>query len=392
MKNFVYNIPTRLYFGAGQIENLPQLVKEKGNKVLLTYGGGSIKRNGLYDKVKELLADCEIFELDGIDPNPRIESVRQGAQMCKDHQIDLVLAVGGGSTIDCSKVIAAAATYEGDAWDLVDNPRLITSALPLIDILTLSATGTEMNTGAVITNFETKDKKGTGGYPMYPFASICDPTYTFTVPANQTAAGTADIMSHTFEIYFNHEDHVFIQDRLAEGILQACIEYLPIALKEPDNYDARANLMWASTLALNGLTSFGRPGAWTCHPIEHMLSAYYDITHAVGLAILTPRWMAKILNDKTVDRFALYAQKVWNIEPSEDKYHMAKLAIDKTYEFFQANGLPMTLDLVDIDQEYFQEMAERVAPRLTKAYVPLNAQEVIDILNDCLTPGVTYPA
>ncbi|MFK8242536.1 MULTISPECIES: iron-containing alcohol dehydrogenase [unclassified Facklamia] len=390
MQNFIYDIPTKVFFGEGQIEQLPKLVAKFGKRVLLTYGGGSIKRNGLYDKVKELLSDCEIFELSGIDPNPRIESVREGAALCKEHKIDVVLAVGGGSTIDCSKVIAAAAKYDGDAWDLVENPTLIEAALPLIDILTLSATGTEMNTGAVITNFATKDKSGTGAYVMYPYASICDPTYTFTVPHNQTAAGTADIMSHTFEIYFNHEPGVFVQDRMAEGILEACIHYLPIALKEPDNYEARANLMWASTLALNGLTRMGRNGAWTCHPIEHMLSAYYDITHAVGLAILTPRWMAYCLNEDTVERFAMYANRVWKIAYQDDLYAMAKEAIEKTYQFFVDADMPMTLPEVEIDAEHFDEMAERVAPRLTNSYVPLDKDAVVAILEDCMTPGVTY--
>lgn len=390
MQNFTYNIPTKVYFGEGQIAKLPELIKTFGTKVLLTYGGGSIKRNGLYDKVKELLADCEIFELGGIDPNPRIESVRQGADICKKEKIDVILAVGGGSTIDCSKVIAAAAKYDGDAWELVEDGRKITAALPLVDILTLSATGTEMNTGAVITNFATKEKKGTGAFVTYPYASICDPTYTQTVPNNQTAAGTADIMSHTFEIYFNKEQDVFVQDRMAEGILQACIHYLPIALKDPNNYAARANLMWSSTLALNGLTAMGRPGAWTCHPIEHMLSAYYDITHAVGLAILTPRWMSYILSDETVDRFAMYARNVWHIAEQDDKFAMAKEAIAKTYQFFVDAGLPMTLPEVNIDEEYFVEMAERVAPRLTHSYVPLDKDAVVAILKDCMTPDVTY--
>lgn len=391
MNKFTYDIPTKIYFGEGQIERLTELVQQFGKKVLLTYGGGSIKRNGLYDKVKELLSECDIVELSGIDPNPRIESVREGAKLCKEHQIDVILAVGGGSTIDCSKVIAAAAKYEGDAWDLVKDPSKIKDALPLIDILTLSATGTEMNTGAVITNFETKEKSGTGAYVMYPYASICDPTYTFSVPENQTAAGTADIMSHTFEIYFNHGSGVFVQDRLAEGILQACIHYLPIALENPNDYEARANLMWASTMALNGITRMGRSGGgWTCHPIEHMLSAYYDITHAIGLAILTPRWMAYILNDDTVERFALYAHKVWNIAYQEDLYVMAREAIEKTYQFFVDAGLPMTLPEVEIDEEYFEEMAERVAPRLKHSYVPLLKEEVVAILNDCMTTGVTY--
>lgn len=390
MQNFTYDIPTKLFFGKDQIEQLPKLIANFGKRVLLTYGGGSIKRNGLYAKVQELLSDCEIYELPGIDPNPRIESVREGARLCKEHNIDVILAVGGGSTIDCSKVIAAAAKYDGDAWDLVEDPRKIEAALPLVDILTLSATGTEMNTGAVITNFETKDKKGTGAYVMYPYASICDPTYTFSVPKNQTSAGTADIMSHTFEIYFNHEPGVFVQDRLSEGILEACVKYLPIALAEPDNYEARANLMWASTMALNGLTRMGRGGAWTCHPIEHMLSAYYDITHAVGLAILTPRWMAYSLNDQTVERFAMYAHNVWKVPQQDDLYAMAKEAIQKTYDFFVSAELPMTLPEVGIDTEYFAEMAERVAPSLTKSYVPLAKEDVVAILEDCMTEGVTY--
>lgn len=387
MKNFIYDIPTKLYFGRDQIEKLPDLINRFGKKVLLTYGGGSIKKIGLYDKVKDLLKNCEIFELSGIEPNPRIESVRKGAELCKGHQIDVILAVGGGSTIDASKMIAAAAKYDGDAWDLVKNRDLIKDALPLIDILTLSATGTEMNTSSVITNFKTKEKIGTSAYSLFPYASICDPTYTFSVNPYQTAAGTADIMSHTFEIYFSHEEEVFIQDRLAEGILSACIHYLPIALEEPRNYDARANLMWASTLALNGLTSFGKGEPWTCHAIEHVLSAYYDITHAVGLAILTPRWMDFVLNDQTVERFAMYADNVWGIPKGDDLFVSARLAIDKTYQFFLDAGLPMTLGEVGIEtDEYFEEMAMQAAPRLKNSYVPLTKDDVVNILYACRQP------
>ncbi|WP_124058340.1 iron-containing alcohol dehydrogenase [Vaginisenegalia massiliensis] len=388
MENFVYDIPTKYYFGRNQIQHLPELLAPFGRRILLTYGGGSIKRSGLYDQVKALLADFTIVELGGIDPNPRIESVRQGVALCKEHQLDAILAVGGGSTIDCSKVIAAGAKYDGDAWDLVKDSSLIHDALPLVDILTLAATGTEMNRGAVITNFATKDKLGTGAYVMYPAASICDPTYTFTVPANQTAAGTADTMSHTFEIYFQHNDQAFISDRLAEGVLKCCIHYCPIALKEPDNYEARANLLWASTVGLNGLTSLGRPGTWTCHAIEHLLSAYYDITHAVGLAILTPRWMNYVLDDSTVDRFAMYAHQVWDIPQQADKMGMAKEAIQKTYDFLESIGLPMTLTEVGIDSTYFAEMGQRVAPRLVNSYKPLDPDDVVAILNACLEPGV----
>lgn len=388
MRAFNYDIPTKVYYGEGKIKHLPDLIKQFGNKVLLTYGGGSIKRNGIYDEVQDLLKGCEIFELSGIDPNPRIETVREGSKICKENDIDVILAVGGGSTIDCSKVIAAAAKYDGDAWDLVMDGSLITDALPLVDILTLSATGTEMNFNAVITNFDVKMKQGTASKYLYPYASILDPTYTYTVPANQTAAGTADIMSHTFENYFQEEDNAFITDGLSESILRASIKYLPIALEDPENYEARSNLMWASTVALNGLTSMGKGGGWTTHPIEHYLSAYYDITHAVGLAILTPRWMKYILSDKTVDRFARYANKVWDIEETDDKFAMAEEAIEKTYQFFVDNGLPMTLPEVGIEtDEHFEEMAKGPAERLSRAYVPLNPDDVVEILNRCMTEG-----
>lgn len=389
MNNFVYDIPTKVFFGEGQIKHLPKLVDQLGKRVLLVYGGGSIKRNGLYDAIIKLLPHCEIFELSGIEPNPRIESIRKGGEMCKNHGIDLVLAVGGGSVIDASKAIAAAAKYEGDPWEFVLDRKLITDALPLISVLTLSATGSEMNFHTVITNFETKEKIGTGNYHTYPYASILDPTYTYSVPKNQTAAGTADIMSHTFENYFSSTETAYLQDRLAEDILKLCIHYLPIALEDGENYEARANLMWAATTALNGTISLGKGGAWSCHPMEHILSAYYDITHAVGLAILTPRWMAHILNDETVGRFATYAHNVWQIPYQTDEFEMARAAIEKTYQFFLDSGLPMTLPEVGIDETYLEEMAEKVAPLVTHSYVPLNAEDILSIYQACLTPGFT---
>lgn len=387
MQAFNLDIPTKIYFGEGTISRLPELVGHLGNNVLLTYGGGSIKQNGIYEQVVNLLPHCNIIELSGIDPNPRIETVREGVEMCRSNNIDVILAVGGGSVIDCSKVIAAGAKYAGDAWDLVADPSLIGEALPLIDILTLSATGTEMNTNAVITNFDLKEKKGTSAYSLYPYASILDPVFTYTVSAYQTAAGTADIMSHTFENYFQAEDGAFITDGVSETILRCCIKYLPVALQEPGNYEARSNLMWASTMGLNGYTSIGKGGGWSCHPIEHYLSAYYDITHAVGLAILTPRWMKHILNENTVDRFVRYAVNVWDIKEQTDKFAMAEDAIHKTYQFFKESGLPMTLPEVGIDEEYFEIIAEKVQSRVQRAYVPLDPEDVIAILNNCMTEG-----
>ncbi|MBP3888071.1 MAG: iron-containing alcohol dehydrogenase [Cellulosilyticum sp.] len=385
MNNFRFNAYTDIRFGKNQVEALPELIAPLGKKVLMVYGGGSIRKNGLYDKVKTLLADFEVFELAGVEPNPKITSVREGVKICKKENIEVVLAVGGGSTIDASKVIAAGANYDGDPWDLVVDNNKIGKVLPVVTVLTLAATGSEMNKNAVISNMETNEKLGTSSHNFIPRASICDPTYLFSLPASQTAAGTADIMSHIFEQYFQHEKRAFITDRFAESLLKACIKYCPIALKEPDNYEARANLMWASTQALNSLLSCGKGGAWTCHAIEHELSAYYDITHGVGLAIITPRWMRYILNEDTVEKFCEYAKNVWDIT-EEDPYKCANMAIDATENFFRACGIPMTLKEVGIDESKLQVMAENAVRRggLMNAYVSLNVEDVVTILKACL--------
>lgn len=385
MKNFSFNVRTDVRFGKDQINALPELVSKYGKKVLLVYGGGSIKKSGLYDKVKELLKDCEIFEVAGIEPNPKIDKVRIGANLCKENNIDVVLPIGGGSTIDASKVMAAGAFYDGDPWDLVVDAGKIGKVLPIIAVLTLAATGSEMNKNAVISNMETNEKLGTGSKEFIPVAAICDPTYLYTLPAMQTAAGTADIMSHVFEQYFRKDTGAYLSDRFAESILKTCIHFCPIALKEPENYDARANLMWASTMALNSLIASGKSGAWTCHPIEHELSAYYDITHGVGLAIVTPRWMRYILNDETVDQFATYALNVWDIRES-DKYVAANKAIDATEEFFKSCNIPMTLTEIGIDDSKIDIMAEDTIKYndLSTAFVALNKEDVAAILRNCL--------
>ena len=385
MNNFRYNAYTDIRFGKGQVECLPELVAPYGKNVLMVYGGGSIRKNGLYDKVKELLADFNVFEFGGVEPNPKIESVREGAAICKSENIDVVLAVGGGSTIDAAKVIAGAANYDGDAWDLVVDNKNIGKVLPIVTILTLAATGSEMNKNAVISNMATNEKLGTSSHNFIPQASICDPEYLYTLPAMQTAAGTADIMSHIFEQYFQKETRAYVTDRFAESLLKACVKYCPIALKEPDNYEARANLMWASTQALNSILSCGKGGGWTCHPIEHELSAYYDITHGVGLAIVTPRWMRYILNDETVDKFCEYAVNVWNIT-EEDKYKSANMAIDATEQFFKDCGIPMTLTEIGIDDSKIDVMAEDTIKynNMDRAYVALNKEDIANILRACL--------
>ncbi len=386
MDNFIFNASTKIYFGKGMIDNLPEAIAAHGKKVLLVYGGGSIKKNGIYDRVKELLAPCQLIELSGVDPNPRIESVREGVALCKTHEIDVILAVGGGSVIDCAKVIGAGYYYEGDAWDLVMDASKITEVLPIVTVLTLAATGSEMNKNAVISHIALNEKRGTSSQAMIPKASILDPEYLYTLPPLQTASGTADIMSHIFENYFKKEEDTFIQNRLAENLLQTCIKYCPLALEDPTNYEARANLMWASTLALNGLVGAGKPGSWSCHPIEHELSAFYDITHGVGLAILTPRWMRHILSEETLQKFVTYGKNVWHLPEMEDPFAYAHAAIDATENFFKACGLPMTFSEVGITEEHFAVMSEKAVQigGLRDSYVPLTPEDVLAIFKACL--------
>ena len=309
----------RNLFWQGTDPDLAEIAK-LGRNVLMVYGGGSIKQNGVYDKASAVLQEngIQFFELSGVDPNPRIETVALGAKICKERNIDVVLAIGGGSTIDCAKIIAAAARYEGDPWDLVLDGAKIKEALPVVAVLTLAATGSEMDGFAVISDMAKNDKLDTASELIKPAFSILDPKFTYSVSRKQTAAGTADIMSHVFEVYFTREKDAFLQARLCEAVLKTCIKYGPVALEEPENYEARANLMWASSLAINGLLTYGAEVAWSVHPMEHELSAFYDITHGDGLAILTPAWMEYVLSDETVGKFAEFGINIWGIDPEEE--------------------------------------------------------------------------
>ena len=385
MNSFTFHIPTDIRFGKGQVKVLPEELMKYGKKVLMVYGGGSIKKTGIYDTVMELLKDFEVYELPGIEPNPKLTSVREGVRICKEKGIDVILAVGGGSCIDASKHIACGAFYDGDPWDLVLDRSKMTEALPLVVVLTICATGSEMNSGAVITNEATSEKLEINGPILYPRLSICDPEYLYTLPPEQTAAGTADIISHVLEQYFQHNDEAFITDKLSEAVLQTCFKYGNIAINEPKNYEARSNLMWASTLALNHLLTVGKGGAWSVHPIEHVLSAYYDITHGVGLAILTPAWMRYVLCSSTVSRFAQYARNVWGITKT-DYYAAAYEAIDKTEFYFRQMGLPARLREVGIGSDKFEEMAAeavRTSGISDRAYFCLGKEDVMKIFESC---------
>lgn len=387
MRNFTYYTPTQIFFGEGEIKQLHQAVKAYGKKVLLVYGGGSIKKIGLYDQVYAELHGFEVFELGGIDPNPRLESVVAGAKICKEKQIDVVLAVGGGSSIDCAKAICAAAYYDGNPWDFIVDSNKIKQALPLISILTLSATGSEMDATAVITNPETKDKRGFGHILLAPKVSILDPTYTYSVSKYQTAAGTADIMSHIFEAYFNHTPSAYVSNHIAIVLLKTCIKYGKIAYDDPHNYEARANLMWASSLAINGLISCGVEKKWSCHALEHVLSAYFDVTHGAGLAALTPRWMKYVLDKQTLDKFVEYGVEVWDIDPTLEKEAIANEAIAKTSAFFDSVELPKTLQELGVESDKLEEMAQQavgVKGGQIDGYKMLAFDDAMNIYKACL--------
>ena len=385
MDNFKFHASTEMLFGKDQIKQLPEVLARYGKRVLLAYGGGSIVRNGIYAAIKDLLTDFTVVDYAGIEPNPRISSVKRGVALAKQHQVDVILAVGGGSVIDCSKVVGAGAFYDGDPWDLVMDPSKIDRVLPIVSVLTLAGTGSEMNRGAVITNEELQMKKGTGGPNTIPKVSIVDPTYLTTLPAWQTAAGSADILSHLLENYFKKTPDAFVQDRVAEGLMQTVIHYAPIAYANPTDYSARANLAYASSLALNGMTGAGKGGSWSVHPIEHELSAYYDLTHGIGLAILTLPWMRHILSEATVDKFVEYAVNVWKVTPSTDKFETAKAGINATEAFFKQLHIPLTLKEVNIDNSKFEVMAKRAVElgHLQYAYVPLSVDDVVAILKAC---------
>lgn len=390
INDFIYDLPVKVYFGKNQMKHLGPELKQYGTRVLMVYGGGSIKRTGLYDKaVKEIkAAGLELFELPGVKPNPSVESVRQGQRLCKEQHIDVILPIGGGSTIDCSKFIAAAACVDHDPWDFFNEKWApIEKALPIVTILTLSATGSEMDSGGVISNPDTQDKIGRMEPILLPKASFLDPTNTFTVSAYQTACGSSDIMSHIIEVYFNMNQDLYMLDTFMEGMMKTIIKYAPIAIREPENYEARANLMWTSSWAINGFVNGGKQQAWSCHPMEHELSAIYDITHGLGLAILTPRWMEYCLDETNVSKYVQFATNVFGISPDGDPMDVARKGIEALdHFFFQTLGLKRTLPEVGIDETNFDVMAEKAVKNGGTAYAfkPLAKEDVAAIYRMCM--------
>lgn len=382
MDNFTFYNPTKLIFGKGQLEELKNEVPQYGKKVLLVYGGGSIKRNGLYDSVMNYLKEigAEVFELSGVEPNPRLSTVHKGVEICKEEGIEFLLAVGGGSVIDCTKAIAAGAKYDGDAWDIVTKKAFASEALPFGTVLTLAATGSEMNAGSVITNWETNEKYGWGSPVTFPKFSILDPVNTFTVPKDQTIYGIVDMMSHTLEHYFHLTENTEFQDRMAESLLLTVMETAPKLLEDLENYEYRATVLYSGTMALNGILNMGYRGDWATHNIEHAVSAVYDIPHGGGLAILFPNWMRHNLKVKP-ERFKKMAVRVFGVNPEGKTDEEAGLeGIEKLREFWNSIGAPSRLADYDIDDSKLEVMADKAMVNGEFGnFAKLNKDDVLEI-------------
>ncbi|MGQ4667137.1 iron-containing alcohol dehydrogenase [Metabacillus halosaccharovorans] len=387
MENFTYFNPTKLIFGKGQVEQLEAEVPKYGRNVLLVYGGGSIKRNGLYDQVVEILnkSNLQLFELAGVEPNPRLSTVHRGVEICKEENIDFILAVGGGSVIDCTKAIAAGAKYEGDAWDIVTKKHIPTEALPFGTVLTIAATGSEMNSGSVITNWETKEKYGWGSPLTFPKFSILDPVNTFSVPKDHTVYGIVDMMSHIFEQYFHHTKNTPLQDRFCESTLKTVIEAAPKLIEDLENYELRETILYSGTIALNGQLQMGYRGDWASHNIEHAVSAVYDIPHAGGLAILFPNWMKHNL-DVNVSRFVQLAVNVFDVEQTgKDDRTVALEGIDRLRKFWSSIGAPSRLKDYNINDENIELMADKAMVNGEFGnFTKLNKEDVVAILTASL--------
>ncbi|GIQ68817.1 iron-containing alcohol dehydrogenase [Xylanibacillus composti] len=361
MNSFTYRNPTRLHFGKGTLEKLNQELPQYGQNVLLVYGGGSIKRNGLYDQVIDRLNQIgvNVHELSGVEPNPRLTTVNKGIDICRQESIDFILAVGGGSVIDCVKAISIGVYYDGDVWDIITHKAAGTKALPFGTVLTLAATGSEMNVNSVITNWETKEKYGWGSPLVYPQFSILDPVNTFTVPKDQTIYGIVDIMSHIFEQYFNHTGNTPVQDGFCESLLRTVIAAAPALVEDLENYELRETILYSGTMALNGMLSMGMAGDWATHNIEHAVSAVYDIPHGGGLAILFPHWMEHVL-DSGVGRFKQFAVNVFGVDPAgKSDREVALEGIQALRAFWNSIGAPSRLADYDIGDDQLDVMTEK---------------------------------
>ena len=364
MDNFNFYSPTEFVFGKGRESECGKYVKKNGGtKVLIHYGGGSVVRSGLLDRVKESLTaeGISFAELGGVQPNPRDTKVYEGIELCKTEGVDFILAVGGGSVIDSSKAIALGALYDGDFWDFYDKKAVITKALPVGTVLTIAAAGSEGSGNTVITKTDGMWKRGAGSDVLRPKFSIMNPELTFTLPAYQTACGATDIMAHVFERYFTNTTEVEITDRMCEAVLCTIIKEVPRVLENPENYDARANIMWAGTMAHNNICGVGREQDWNSHGLEHELSGLYDVAHGAGLAVMMPAWMEFVMSHNVM-RFAQMAVRVFGVSMNfENPEETAKLGIKAFRKFLRSIGMPINFAELGAKEEDIPELAEKFA-------------------------------
>ncbi|MBN2597211.1 MAG: iron-containing alcohol dehydrogenase [Marinifilaceae bacterium] len=379
MENFDFYNPVNILFGKGKIAEINKHIS-KDAKILMTYGGGSIKKNGVYDQVMDALKAYEIIEFGGIEPNPHFETLMKAVEIVKTEKIDFLLAVGGGSVLDGTKFIAAATYFEGDAWDILAKRAPITKAVELGAVLTLAATGSEMNNGGVVTRAATKEKMAFGNPLLFPKFSVLDPETTYSLPKRQIINGIVDAYVHVMEQYLTYPVNSPVQDRFAEGILLTLLEEGPKALaSDTPDYENRANLMWAATMALNGLIGMGVKSDWATHMIGHELTAFHGIDHAVTLAIVLPGLLTQ-LKEKRSEKLLQYAERVWNITEGSDE-EKKTLAIDKTEAFFNQVGIKTRLSEHNVGQDSIDVIAKRFEGRGYVGMLPdVEVKDVAEIL------------
>lgn len=386
MLDFMYHNPVRIHFGRDALSELPGELTRFGPKVLLVYGGGSIKRSGLYERITAALKDAgkEIFELPGVMPNPRTEKVYEGIGICRREGIDLILAVGGGSTIDCSKAIAVGARTDRDFWTaFFKNGEEACDAIPLGVVLTIPATGSEFDMSAVITNKATNEKNGYDSPLTYPQFTILDPVLTYTLPKHQMVNGIVDTISHLYELYISPPDEECLTDALAEACLRTEIAAARRAIAAPEDYDARANLMWTSSFALCGMLNNGKKTDWESHNIEHPISALYDVAHGAGLAVVHPAYLAYIL-PHAIPRLRRLAVNVWGVDPAgKSDEELARAAVDATRAFFRELGAPTTLTELGLGADAIEKIAD-LTDLSCFSYRPITREDVVAILRSAL--------
>lgn len=383
MNDFTFHIPTKIYFGKDSLNHIAEEVGQSGSKILIVYGGGSVVKTGLLERIKSLLGSgFELHDCGGIEPNPKMDSIRRGVSICKKNSIEAILALGGGSVIDASKAIAAGACVDFDAWDFFGLPRKsVERALPLYTVVTMASTGSEMTCGAVISNEETLEKTGRAGFPLFPKASFLNPELTYTVPPYQTACGSADIFSHVFESYFNRDSDFDLLEGMMEGVMKSVIKNSKTVLDNPRDYEARGNLLWAASWAMNGLFGGGSRQMWSCHPIEHELSARYDISHGLGLAIIMPRWLRYCMSEdpQTEDKVIKFGKNVFGTATAEEAVEALESFL---YEDLKLSRNLTEINLEETDPEDISRSVCKAGP--INGYCTLDEKGVKQILEACI--------